>query len=165
MARKRNPNNSRQPVDLSAEDAAFRRAMEVLASVPDKDRDSAAEVRSAAKKALNGKLRRPKHGEIQETLDLHGKNTERALRDLDSFIQRTRAAGRRSVRVITGKGLRSEGGTPVLKKAVERWLRRSGADRVARVEPAPRHLGGGGALILFLRPRRSPRQGPRRSTR
>ena len=87
MARKRNPNNSRQPVDLSAEDAAFRRAMEVLASVPDKDRDSAAEVRSAAKKALNGKLRRPKHGEIQETLDLHGKNTERALRDLEKVMR------------------------------------------------------------------------------
>ncbi len=53
--------------------------------------------------------------------------------------------------VVTGKGLRSERGVPVLKQTVERWLRRSGKHQVRAFSEAPRALGGSGAFLLYLR--------------
>ena len=152
MGRKQKERRGAPPIDLASEDETFKAAMEALGAVPDKDLESAKKPPATVKRASSRKGKRGQ-GDVLESLDLHGKNTERALRDLDSFVQRARAAGRRRVLVITGKGLRSEGGAPVLKKAVGRWLRGSGAGRVERVETAPRHLGGEGALIVFLRPR------------
>ncbi len=151
MGRRRKGRPMGRPIDFSSEDEAFKAAMDALGAVPDKDLESASPP-TTLKGTSPRKARRGK-GDVLESLDLHGKDTERALRDLDSFIQRTRAAGRRRVLVITGKGLRSEGGAPVLKKAVGRWLRKSGTSRVERAETAPSHLGGEGAMILFLRPR------------
>ncbi len=56
-------------------------------------------------------------------LDLHGRNVEEAVLAVDSFLlthQRLRSLW---VRIITGRGLHSAGGRPVLKQVVEEHLR------------------------------------------
>ena len=143
----------RNPPDFAAEDAAFREAMGKLTAVPDKDEGTPRQAEPARARRSEKERRKERQGERLDTLDLHGLSTEQALKELDGFVQRSRAVGRRRVRVITGKGFRSEGGVPVLKQAVLRRLRKRGERRVERVETAPAHLGGSGAFILTLRRR------------
>ena len=57
----------------------------------------------------------------------------------------------RCVRVIHGKGLTSPNREPILKGKVRRWLARW--DDVLAYCEAPRHAGGGGAVIVLLRGR------------
>ncbi|HWH39286.1 MAG TPA: Smr/MutS family protein [Usitatibacter sp.] len=93
------------------------------------------------------KLRR-QHWSIQGTLDLHGLNSEEAALALATFLAEARAHGLRCVRVIHGKGLRSPGREPVLKKRVRRMLMRRD-DVLAFAEP-PAAGGGGGAVVVLL---------------
>ena len=93
------------------------------------------------------KLRR-QHWSIQGTLDLHGMNSEEAALALAAFLAEARAHGLRCVRVIHGKGLRSPGREPVLKKRVRRMLMRRD-DVLAFAEP-PAAGGGGGAVVVLL---------------
>jgi DNA-nicking Smr family endonuclease len=51
--------------------------------------------------------------------------------------------------VIHGKGLTSPNREPVLKGKVRRWL--AHRDDVLAYVEAPRHAGGGGALLVLLR--------------
>jgi len=156
MALKRGGTSARDSLDYEGEDATFQEAMGKMGVVPNKDETAPApqEVSRGNRGNVGRKRQRGKSGgERLETLDLHGFSREQALRELDGLIQRARAVGRRQVLVITGKGYRSEGGTPVLREAVKRWLQRQGKGRVERFEPAPRHLGGSGALMLTLRRR------------
>jgi DNA-nicking Smr family endonuclease len=96
-------------------------------------------------------LRRLRRGlyPIEDELDLHGL-TQSAARDrLANFLSHARDAGRRCVRVIHGKGYRSGARGPVLKTAVNLWLRRHGdvmAFTSARVID-----GGTGAVYVLLR--------------
>jgi DNA-nicking Smr family endonuclease len=55
------------------------------------------------------------------------------------------------VRVIHGKGLTSPNREPVLKGKVRRWL--AHWDDVLAYCEAPRHAGGGGAVLVLLRGR------------
>jgi len=93
------------------------------------------------------KLRR-QHWSIQGSLDLHGLNSEEAALALATFLAQARAHGLRCVRVIHGKGLRSPGREPVLKKRVRRMLMRRD-DVLAFAEP-PAAGGGGGAVVVLL---------------
>jgi DNA-nicking Smr family endonuclease len=93
------------------------------------------------------KLRRA-HWSIQGELDLHGMNTQEAALALGTFLAEARAHGLRCVRVIHGKGLRSPGREPVLKKRVRRMLMRRD-DVLAFAEP-PAAGGGGGAVVVLL---------------
>ncbi|MEM8998612.1 MAG: Smr/MutS family protein, partial [Acidobacteriota bacterium] len=87
-------------------------------------------------------------------LDLHGHSIEDALARLERFLVATAARGRHRALVITGRGLRSPGGVPVLRRVVNGWLHREGAVWVRRVETAPKELGGDGAWLVYLhRPR------------
>ncbi|HET9012141.1 MAG TPA: Smr/MutS family protein [Gemmatimonadaceae bacterium] len=96
------------------------------------------------------KLRRS-HWTVQAELDLHGHDSDEAHDALADFLDEARGAGMRCVRVIHGKGLTSPNREPVLKGKVRRWLARW--DDVLAYCEAPRHAGGGGAVIVLLRGR------------
>jgi DNA-nicking Smr family endonuclease len=94
---------------------------------------------------------------IEARLDLHGMTQAEAHRALGNFVAASRAAGKRGALVITGQGRaagRPEGG--VLKNAVPRWLEEAELRQhiLACTTALPRD-GGGGALYLLLRKRRS----------
>jgi DNA-nicking Smr family endonuclease len=94
------------------------------------------------------KLRRG-HWSLQGELDLHGYTTEEARDRLADFLLDARARGARCVRVIHGKGLTSPRKEPVLKGKVRRWL--AHWDDVLAYSEAPRHAGGGGAVLILLK--------------
>jgi len=86
---------------------------------------------------------------IEGELDLHGL-TQMAARDrLADFLAGSRGAYR-CVRIIHGKGYRSGARGPVLKTAVNLWLRRH-MDVMAFVS-ARAIDGGTGAVYVLLRP-------------
>ena len=86
---------------------------------------------------------------IEARLDLHGLTQAEAHQALAHFIAGSRAAGRRCVLVITGRG-RFSGG--VLKEAVPRWLNEAGLRRhLLAIAPAQPQHGGNGALYVLLR--------------
>ena len=96
-------------------------------------------------------MRRLKRGliPIDDEIDLHGL-TQTAARDgLADFIANSRDSGHRCVRVIHGKGYRSGARGPVLKTAVNLWLRRH-TDVVAFAS-ARAIDGGTGAVYVLLR--------------
>ncbi len=91
---------------------------------------------------------------IEAEIDLHGHTQEAAHRALQAFIIGQAEAGRRCVRVVTGKGAFREGGG-VLKIAVPRWLNEAPLrERVLAFSHARRDDGGEGALYVLLRRRR-----------
>jgi DNA-nicking Smr family endonuclease len=85
----------------------------------------------------------------QAQVDLHGLTQQQAWDCLQDFITTSRDRNLRCVRVVHGKGYRSGARGPVLKSAVNAWLRRS-HDVVAFVS-ARAIDGGAGALYVLLR--------------
>jgi DNA-nicking Smr family endonuclease len=85
----------------------------------------------------------------EDELDLHGLHQTAARDRLADFITHSRDAGRRCVRIIHGKGYRSGARGPVLKTAVNLWLRRH-IDVMAFVS-ARAIDGGTGAVYVLLR--------------
>ena len=86
---------------------------------------------------------------IEGELDLHGLSQTAARDRLAGFLARSRDGGCRCVRIIHGKGYRSGARGPVLKAAVNLWLRRH-MDVMAFVS-ARAIDGGGGAVYVLLR--------------
>ncbi len=85
---------------------------------------------------------------VQGEIDLHGMTTVEAHDALADFLVEARTRGLRCVRVIHGKGLTSPNKEPVLKGKVRRWL--AHWDDVLAYCEAPRHAGGGGAVLVLL---------------
>ncbi|TLM59322.1 MAG: DNA mismatch repair protein MutS [Deltaproteobacteria bacterium] len=83
------------------------------------------------------------------TLDLHGLTRDEAVARARTFLAGAVRQGWPLVVIVTGKGLHSQEG-PVLRRAVETLLGNS-RDLVLEWAAAPRHLGGAGALAVFLR--------------
>jgi DNA-nicking Smr family endonuclease len=96
-------------------------------------------------------MRRLRRGLIpsEDELDLHGLNQTEARDRLADFIARSRDAGSRCVRVVHGKGYRSGARGPILKTAVNLWLRRH-LDVMAFTS-AKAIDGGTGAVYVLLR--------------
>lgn len=86
---------------------------------------------------------------IEAELDLHGLTQSHARDQLAGFLAASRDAGRRCVRVIHGKGYRSGARGPVLKVAVDQWLRRH--HDVMAFTSAKLIDGGSGAVYVLLR--------------
>jgi DNA-nicking Smr family endonuclease len=86
---------------------------------------------------------------IEDELDLHGLSQANAARLLGEFIGASREAGHRCVRIIHGKGHRSGERGPILKSAVNDWLRRR--QEVMAFTSARGIDGGSGALYVLLR--------------
>ena len=89
------------------------------------------------------------HWSVQGELDLHRLTSDEAHDALADFLFDARGRGLRCVRVIHGKGLSSPNREPVLKSKVRRWL--SQWDEVLAYCEAPRHGGGGGAVLVLLK--------------
>ena len=85
----------------------------------------------------------------EDQLDLHGLNQTEARDRLAEFLAHSRDSGRRCVRIVHGKGYRSGARGPVLKAAVNQWLRRH-LDVVAFTS-ARAIDGGTGAVYVLLR--------------
>lgn len=89
------------------------------------------------------------HWSVQGELDLHRLTSVQARDALADFLSDARVRGLRCVRVVHGKGLSSPNREPVLKSKVRRWL--SQWDEVLGYCEAPRHGGGGGAVLVLLK--------------
>jgi DNA-nicking Smr family endonuclease len=86
---------------------------------------------------------------IEGDLDLHGLSQTAARYQLAEFLTYSRNTGRRCVRIVHGKGSRSGARGPVLKMAVDLWLRRH-LDVMAFT--STRAIDGGtGAVYVLLR--------------
>lgn len=82
-------------------------------------------------------------------LNIRGQHRDQALDDLRDFVGRHVADGVRFVRIIPGRGLRSEV-EPVLKPAVLAWLEGPGIDDVVGYVPERLQGGDYGSLIVEL---------------
>jgi DNA-nicking Smr family endonuclease len=94
------------------------------------------------------RLRRGLYG-IEDQLDLHGLNQAAARDCLSEFLGYQRAAGHRCVRIVHGKGYRSGARGPILKIAVNGWLKQH--PDVVAFTSARGIDGGTGALYVLLR--------------
>jgi DNA-nicking Smr family endonuclease len=94
------------------------------------------------------KLRRGLYA-IEGELDLHGLNQAAARDSLREFLEYARAAGHRCVRIVHGKGYRSGARGPILKIAVNAWLRQH--PYVVAFTSARSIDGGTGAVYVLLR--------------
>ena len=103
--------------------------------------------RSGVRRATLRQLRRG--GAVEDELDLHGLTVAAAKPLLISFLNASGRRGYTRVRVIHGRGLRSETGEGVLKRMVAGWLAQR-EDVLAFCE-APPAEGGAGAVIVLLR--------------
>ena len=104
--------------------------------------------RAGVRNQVSRRLRRGLYP-VEAELDLHGLAQAAARFQLSEFIERSRDAGFRCVRIIHGKGYRSGARGPVLKAAVNLWLRRH-LDVMAFVSARPID-GGAGAVYVLLR--------------
>ena len=85
---------------------------------------------------------------VQAEIDLHGMTLEEARPALSDFINYSASQGKYCVRVVHGKGLGSGHRGPVLKNAVNRWLRRW--DCVLAFVSTRQVDGGTGAVYVLL---------------
>jgi DNA-nicking Smr family endonuclease len=97
---------------------------------------------------LTGKL----HGgffSVQDCLDLHGLFVNEAEAAIERFFKEAMGKGFRCIKIIHGRGLRSQNG-PVLKKALIGWLTYRYKKNVLAFASARQCDGGLGALYVLL---------------
>jgi DNA-nicking Smr family endonuclease len=90
---------------------------------------------------------------VQDELDLHGATALQAEGLLRRFLAEAHAHDHGCVRVIHGKGQRSESDAPILKNLVDRLLRQR-ADVMAFHSAPPTQGGTGAVLVLLVHSRR-----------
>jgi DNA-nicking Smr family endonuclease len=89
---------------------------------------------------------------IDSRTDLHGMTQVQAHRALGNFIVDSWNTDKRLVLIITGKGLRPDGATGVLRSAVPRWLNESpNREKIIGFSYAAPKDGGEGALYVRLK--------------
>lgn len=85
---------------------------------------------------------------VQDEVDLHGMTLAEAKPRLADFIEYSASQGKLCVRIVHGKGLGSGDRGPVLKNAVNRWLRKW--DNVLAFVSTRQVDGGTGAIYVLL---------------
>ena len=85
---------------------------------------------------------------VQAEIDLHGMTLAEAKPRLADFIDYCASQGKLCVRIVHGKGLGSGDRGPVLKSAVNRWLRKW--DSVLAFVSTRQVDGGTGAVYVLL---------------
>jgi DNA-nicking Smr family endonuclease len=86
---------------------------------------------------------------IQDSIDLHGNNSDAARKLLQEFLHEATQRNLRCVLVIHGKGLNSKDGEAVLRKVTRHWLTQH--QQVLGYCDAPGKDGGSGAALVLLK--------------
>jgi DNA-nicking Smr family endonuclease len=110
--------------------------------------DEAAWLRPGLARSILKDLRRGRWV-VQDHLDLHGANRDKARQLFSDFLTGAMARGLRCLRIVHGKGLGSPGREPVLKKLVLGWL--SQRNEVLAFCQARAAEGGAGAVVILLK--------------
>ncbi len=103
------------------------------------------------KELLKRYAKRSRRHDIAE-LNVRGDTADDALRQLELFVHLEWKNSARFVRIIHGRGLRSDG-DPVLKPAVLRWLEGPGFRYVRGYAPEVNNAGDYGSIIVELDPK------------
>lgn len=104
-------------------------------------------LREGLRPELLRKLRRGKFA-VRAHIDLHGYTAAAARVALHNFLDDCVWSQEACVRVVHGKGLRSNNRGPVLKRGVARWLRQR-KDVLAFCSALPADGGTGAAYVLL----------------
>ena len=89
------------------------------------------------------------------SLDLHGLNAPQAYQRLIGFMRNAYLRSWRTVLIVSGRGLNSPNGLPVLREKVQIWLTQEPLRRVVLAFcSAQQAAGGAGALYVLLRKKR-----------
>ena len=86
---------------------------------------------------------------IEAELDLHGFTSAEAYQSLIDFIERCQNQDIRHMRIVHGKGHRTQSEHPILKNKLNNWLREH--PQVLAFSSATKSDGGAGALYVLLR--------------
>ena len=148
-------------VPLDPELAAYDELRSLVEGEVPFDLSNTDELIEGATRGLDPRIvKRLKRGELslQGHLDLHGLVRAEAKAELERFVQSSRAAGKRCVLIVHGRGLHSKDQVPVLKDAIRVWMTsgRIARDVLAFATARPSD-GGAGAVYVLLR-RRDPRR-------
>jgi len=144
---------SPKPIHRHAHDDSESNTDKTLLSDPVDLRDTAVDdvlffARAGIQQKVQKKLRR---GElpIEEELDLHGYTVNEAKIAIQDFLYECKRQHIRYVRIIHGKGYRSEQKIPVLKTHVAYWLPQ--LTDVLAFSSARTNDGGTGAIYVILK--------------
>ena len=85
---------------------------------------------------------------IQDSLDLHGNNSDASRKLLQEFLHEASQRNLRCVLVIHGKGLNSQGGEAVLRKLTRHWLTQH-RQVLGFCDALPQNGGSGAVLVLL----------------
>lgn len=88
--------------------------------------------------------------EPEAVRDLHNLNRKQAEAATREFLFEAKEQGWQTVRVIVGKGWRSQSGESVLQAMLPEWVAAHSPRPYLHVIPAPRRLGGQGAYIIYF---------------
>lgn len=143
------PRPEARAAQREADEADARAALE-SGALDDPDADPAEELthmRPGLQRRVWRRLRRGQYA-VEAELDLHGMTRAQAAVALEQFLRDCRQRRMGCVRIVHGKGRRSDQLGPVLKPAVAGWLRRR-AKVLAFCSARPVD-GGSGALYVLL---------------
>lgn len=115
------------------------------------DREVRAPVRRATPKAEPLASRIKRRDTLEAQLDLHGRTRAEAEPRVRAFLEECVAERWELVAIVCGRGVHSDGGKPVLKPLVAKWLREDLREYAAEVAEAPSAMGGSGTLIVRVR--------------
>ncbi len=152
QARRPSPSNlAHAPAGASSNTTKTRRKAEFAQLLRESAPLEAGDTISYRSKALPSRLfQRLKRGQfsVQDELDLHGATVVQAETLLRQFLLEAHTYEYGCVRIIHGKGLQSNGGTPVLKNLVNQLLRLR--KDVLAFHSSPPAQGGTGAVLVLL---------------
>lgn len=87
----------------------------------------------------------------KQTIDLHGMTRDKAYIYIKDSIEDAIMHGESPLLVIHGKGLHNEHGRSLVKDSLDEYIVSDNKTLIEYYHKAPKHLGGSGATLLYLR--------------
>ena len=131
------------------ERALFLEAMQADVVPPGRETQVPIKMQAPKVEPLASRIKRRVAFEAQ--LDLHGRTRAEAEPRVRAFLEECVAERWELVAIVCGRGVHSDGGKPVLKPLVAKWLREDLREFAAEVAEAPAAMGGSGTLIVRVR--------------